>query len=224
MLHRRQALIGLIAATAAPRTLFAADTTDAPQRSSLGLVAYCCASQRQVQLRPGGVGDLFDPLTFLDHCHALGAGGMQVNLGVRPRRDCEVLRERADHAGMFIEAIVRVPEDEEDVDRFSSEIETAATCGALAARTTILPGRRYEFFATLDSYREYVQHGLRALERAAPVVEHYELPLAVENHKDQRCDERVRLFEHLDSPFIGACVDTGNSVALLEPPLDTVRA
>jgi sugar phosphate isomerase/epimerase len=47
--------------------------------------------------------------------------------------------------------------------------------------------------------------------------------LAVENHKDQRLDERVALFKNLDNEFIGACLDTGNSFALLDDPYETIE-
>ncbi len=61
------------------------------------------------------------------------------------------------------------------------------------------------------------------LEQAAPLAEKHRIPLAVENHKDHRDAQRIALFEHISSEFVGACVDTGNSFALLEDPLETVR-
>ncbi len=62
------------------------------------------------------------------------------------------------------------------------------------------------------------------LERAAPVVEKHRVRFAVENHKDQRIDERVALFKRLDSEFIGACLDTGNSFALLDGAYEPIEA
>jgi sugar phosphate isomerase/epimerase len=55
------------------------------------------------------------------------------------------------------------------------------------------------------------------------MAEKLRLPLAVENHKDQRNDERVALFRSISSEFVGACVDTGNSIAILEDPMQTIR-
>jgi sugar phosphate isomerase/epimerase len=46
----------------------------------------------------------------------------------------------------------------------------------------------------------------------------------VENHKDYRSDEFAELLRRIGSPYVGACVDTGNNLALLEPPLETVEA
>jgi sugar phosphate isomerase/epimerase len=56
------------------------------------------------------------------------------------------------------------------------------------------------------------------------VVERRRVRLAVENHKDQRIDERIALYRRLDCEFIGACVDTGNSFALLDDPYGAIEA
>jgi sugar phosphate isomerase/epimerase len=48
--------------------------------------------------------------------------------------------------------------------------------------------------------------------------------VGIENHKDWRAEELVELIRSVDSRYLGACVDFGNNVALLEDPLDTTRA
>ena len=47
--------------------------------------------------------------------------------------------------------------------------------------------------------------------------------LAVENHKDQRIEEKLALLKSLSSEFIGLCVDVGNNFRALEDPLETAR-
>jgi sugar phosphate isomerase/epimerase len=190
----------------------------------MGLVMYCCSLQRQAARSHNPARELFEPRAFLKHCQDLGAGGMQIALGVREPAECHELRRRLEQAGMYLEAIVSAPEAGADEERFAAEIRTAADCGALAARTTIIPGRRYEYFDSLAKFVEFAERGRQAVLRAVPIMERYRLPLAIENHKDQRLEERVALLREVDSPFIGACVDTGNSLALLEDPLETVRA
>jgi len=168
--------------------------------------------------------DLFEPLTFLQHCHELGAGGMQANLGVMSPREIEALRGFAQQHELFIDGIVRPPKDRNDLGRFEAEITTARDVGVQAVRTTIIPGRRYERFKSLQEFRVFEQRGRTMLELAAPVVEKHRVPFAVENHKDQRLDERIALLKHLDSEFIGACIDTGNSFALLDGAYEPVEA
>lgn len=200
------------------------DAADKRATTGMGLVIYDCNIRRRWLLESRPKFNLFEPLTFLKHCHALGAGGMQASLGQMASRDIDQLREFAGKHGMFIDAIVKPPKDKADTARFEAEIKTARDVGVLAARTTIIPGRRYERFQTLAEFREFERRGQDMLERAAPVVEKYRVPLAVENHKDQRLDERVALFKHLDSEFIGACVDTGNSFALLDGAYEPIKA
>lgn len=188
----------------------------------MGLVSYCCNLRRRWMLDNEGV-DLFEPARFLEHCRSLGAGGMQLSLGVMSEADARSLQYMAAEAEMFTEGIISPPEDEADVDRFSQEMQTAFQAGARAVRTVIIPGRRYERFQSLEEFNEFSARGRRMLELAAPVAEHFGLPIAVENHKDHLLAERLELFEHIGSEYIGACVDTGNSVALLEDAVETVR-
>ncbi|MEW4490880.1 sugar phosphate isomerase/epimerase family protein [Thalassoglobus sp. JC818] len=193
-------------------------------RSKMGLVIYDCNHRRQWLREKNLQHDLFEPITFLKHCQALGAGGMQANLGVMATEEVRELRNFADQHQLFIDAIISVPKNDTDVDRFEAEIKTAREVGAQAARTTIIPGRRYERFKSLAEFREFENNGQRMLERAAPIVEKHRVPLAVENHKDQRIADRIALFQHLDSEFVGACVDTGNSFALLDGAYEPIEA
>ncbi len=148
---------------------------------------------------------------------------MQVSLGVLEPNAARTLRNKAEQAGLFIEAIVSAPKEKQDLERLDAQLKTAVAVGAQAVRTTIIPGRRYEFFDSLEKFREFDARGRRSLELAAPLAEKHRIPLAVENHKDHRNDERVALFEHISSEYVGACVDTGNSFALLEDPIETVE-
>ena len=194
------------------------------KKTSLGLVLYCRRFLRTQMRKTNLEFDLYAPENFLKHCHSIGAGGMQCSLGVLSDGKSAKLRDFAAEHALYIEAIVRLPKDKLDISRFDKELKTAGAAGAKTARTTIIPGRRYEQFKTLDDHKKAAAHGQRMLELAVPVAERHHIPIAVENHKDQRDAERVALFEHISSEFVGACVDTGNSFALLEDPIETVKA
>jgi sugar phosphate isomerase/epimerase len=209
-----------VAAIPSWQNMFAAQER---QSTGLGLVAYDCGFRRQWLRRQNASVDLFEPLAFLKHCQELGAGGMQASLGVLDADAAGKLRDYAREHSLFIDSIVAAPKDEEDLGRFEAEIRTSAEVGVQAARTVIMPGRRYEQFKSLAEFREYEARGKKMLQRALPVVEKHRVRLAVENHKDQRLDERVALFDEIGSEFVGACVDTGNSFALLEDPIETVE-
>ncbi len=193
------------------------------KRTELGLVLYCAKHRRDDLLRRDPGFDLYQPQHFLEHCRSIGAGGMQCSLGVLDGNAALELRRAAEQDNLYIEAIVRLPEKTNELDRLDAELRTAAEAGAKAVRTTIIPGRRYEFFDSLEKFNEYDARGRRMLEQAAPLTEKHRIPLAVENHKDHRDEQRIALLEHISSEFVGACVDTGNSFALLEDPLETIR-
>ena len=222
-LTRRSVLKQLSGALAAGLFAGTPGLTAEPRRTGLGLVLYCAKYRRDDLLRRDPGFDLYQPRHFLEHCRSVGAGGMQCSLGVLDRDAALELRRAAETDNLYIEAIVRLPEVRGDLNFLDKQLRTAAEVGAKAVRTTIIPGRRYEFFDSLEKFNEYDARGRRMLEQAAPLAEKHRIPLAVENHKDHRDAQRIALFEHISSEFVGACVDTGNSFALLEDPLETVR-
>jgi sugar phosphate isomerase/epimerase len=161
---------------------------------------------------------------FLDYARTLGACGVQVALGERDEAAANALRERARAASMYLEGIVSLPRDQSEVARFDAQIRTAAQVGALVVRTVTLTGRRYESFTSLAAFRRFADGALHSLKLAAPVVEKHGIRLAVENHKDWRAHELVALLKQVSSDHVGVCLDTGNSIALLEDPLEVVEA
>jgi len=220
-MNRRELLQTIAASSTALVLPKFANGDNPPAATGLGLVIYCCQFRSKALAKAKPSIDLFEPVTFLNHCKSLGAGGMQNRLGVLEASDAMNLRKHAEANSLYIEAIVSVPKDPMDVERFEAEIKTAAAAGAKAVRTTIIPGRRYEYFDSLKMFREFEARGRRSLELAAPIVEKHRVPLAVENHKDHRSGQRVALFEQISSEYVGACLDTGNSFALLEDPVET---
>ncbi len=192
---------------------------EAPRRPRMGIVihSYCLR-------RADPKSHFDDPLTFLKYCRALGAGGAQTAVGVRDRDEATRLRAWLEETGMYLEGIVRLPRDREDVARFDAEIKSAKDCGAGVLRTVALSGRRYETFRTAEAFRRFAAAAWESLRLAEPVVRRHQVRLAVENHKDWRVDDLLPMLKRLDSPHVGVCVDTGNSIALLEEPHEVVRA
>jgi sugar phosphate isomerase/epimerase len=193
-----------------------------PVQTAVGLVIYCGSLRQKAEKQRDPKRDLFEPWNFLEHCRRLGAGGIQAPLGVRDGEYAKKLRKRADDYGMFIEGIASPPRDAADLARFDAEMQTAAMVGTKVVRTAILPGRRYEFFDSAEQFRQYDRQARKAVELAAPVAERRRVRLAIENHKDHRIAERIELLKRISSEWVGACVDLGNSLALLEDPMEVV--
>jgi sugar phosphate isomerase/epimerase len=164
-----------------------------------------------------------DPQTFLDYCRSLGAGGVQTSLGARAEDQAEKLRAFAEKHKLYLEGSIALPRDKDDAERFTAEVRTARQCGAKVFRTVLMSGRRYEIFDSAAAFRKFFDQAKQSLALARPIVERHELRMAVENHKDLQAPDLLDLVKKLDSPQIGICLDTGNNLALLETPGETVK-
>ncbi len=158
-----------------------------------------------------------DAYAFLEHCHALGAAGIQANLN----GDVSRLRARADELGMYLEGMVSLPRAA-GTDAFERAMQDAKTCGALCVRTAALSGRRYETFNSMDDWNGFVLQTRKSLDAALPIAERHRVPIALENHKDRTADELVDLLRGYSSEFLGVCLDFGNNISLLDDPWETI--
>ena len=224
-IHRRAALRSIAGACS---VVLCGGVTDGwaaspPPRSQLGIVIYALGIHQRANWSGRHQG-LAPAVAFLEECHELGAGGIQCSFDAQDAAQVRDLRQRAERYDMHVEAILEPPRDDADMARFENDVKVAKEAGASVARTVIIPGRRYERFKSLVEFRDYEQRGLQSLQRAQPVLARHRFRLAVENHKDQRIPEKLAVLKSLSSEWIGLCVDVGNNLALLENPLDTVRA
>jgi len=61
------------------------------------------------------------------------------------------------------------------------------------------------------------------IKAALPLMERLGIKLAVENHTDTYADEVIWLIKQINHPLVGACVDTVNSMCVLEDPMSAVE-
>src|SRR5258708_6082062 len=203
-------LLGSVARSDAPK--------EAP-RAPLGIVIHSYGIRRSSDKDRR----LDDPLAFLEFCRSLGVGGVQASLRVREDSYDQKLRDHLSEHKLYLEGSIALPRDKDDVERFTNEVQTAKRCGAAVFRTVLMNGRRYEVFDTKEAFRKFREQGTQALALAKPVVEKHEVRMAIENHKDLQAPELLEVIKKLDSPFVGICLDTGNSIALLETPQQTLE-
>jgi sugar phosphate isomerase/epimerase len=216
----RRSMIGACASTVP--ALCAASFGASAGESALGLVIHSYAVRTAADRRLPAGERLSAPARFLEHARAQDACGIQVGLGVLDDTAADALRERARAASMYLEGIVALPRDQADLGRFEAEIRTARRSGALVVRTVMLSGRRYEAFASIAAFRQFADSSLNSLKLAAPIVARHDVLLAVENHKDWRADELIGVLKKVGNDHVGVCLDTGNSIALLEDPMEVV--
>jgi sugar phosphate isomerase/epimerase len=158
-----------------------------------------------------------DTYAFLEQCHNFGAAGVQAPI----RGDVARIRARAEELGMFIEAMLPMP-DESGTERFEQGLKNAKEVGAIAIRSACLSGRRYETFSSLPDWQAFVARSYKAIEAAAPLLDRYKIPLGLENHKDWTADELAALMRKYSSEYLGVCLDFGNNISLLDEPMVVV--
>ncbi|MFO0954024.1 MAG: TIM barrel protein [Isosphaeraceae bacterium] len=220
-LTRRAALTATAAALA---TRVAGAAAPAAGSRGLGLVIHSFPVRTATD-RDRTPGERFgEPFRFLEHARSLGAAGIQVGLGPMADARAEALRARAEAASLWVEGIASLPKSDAETPRFEAELRAARLAGAAVVRTVCLSGRRYETFDTLEAFRRFGDESARALDRAARVAVKQGVILAVENHKDWRADELAALLKKVGREGLGVCLDTGNSMALLEDPAEVVEA
>jgi sugar phosphate isomerase/epimerase len=199
---RRLFLSAAAAALAAP-----AATT----RSKMGV----CTTSYLTVWRPK------DTLEFFDHCEALGAGGIQAALTSFEPAYLKTLREKAQQRGMYLESMAPLPVNG-DASKFEAAVKAAREVGALAIRSGCLSGRRYETFDDLASWKQFVANSEKSIALAVPIAEKYKMPMALENHKDWTLEEMVPLLKKYSSEYLGACLDVGNNISLLDDPMAVI--
>jgi len=200
---------------------FASRLTAAPTRSPMGLVIHSYGA-RSRKPAPPDYPPVATPLDFLAEAARIGAAGIQTNLAAKGS-DPKAIRALAEKHGLFVEGSLGLPKTDADAMRFAAELEASKAAGAEVVRTVCMPGRRYEVFDSAEQFKRFADESWQALRRAEPIAARHRVTLAVENHKDWRTDEMLGWLKKLSSEWVRVCLDTGNSVALLEDPLATAE-
>jgi sugar phosphate isomerase/epimerase len=107
--------------------------------------------------------------------------------------------------------------------RFERDVRLARDAGATVFRTACLSGRRYETFKSAAEFHDFSARSLNSLRIAEPVLRRERLRVAVENHKDWLIPELLELVRRFSSEWLGICVDTGNSIALMEDAMNVIE-
>lgn len=179
----------------------------ANRRTAMGIANDSVPSRRSV-----------GTLEFLDLVNEFGMGGAQVPITTLDAAFARQVRKRLEESGLFF--ILNTSFN--DTELFRQNVAMAREAGAVAIRVAS-GGRRYEDFSTLAERRAHVAKVLGRIRAAIPIAEAARIPIALENHKDFTVDEHVKLYKDFSNEYFGACVDTGNNLALLEDPMEVIE-
>ena len=188
-------------------------------------IAYTSFPIRIRQASQAGTNVSLSAEKMIEVCHAFGGSGCQMDLARVTSSDADYLkriRALLEAKGMFLELAVSA-RTLGDPEALSSAAAIAKQLGVSRLRTAMLSGRRYEDFSEMQKWKEFVDRSEQIIRQAEPTLKKNQLLLGIENHKDWLADELVEILRRASSPFVGACVDFGNNMALLEDPVELAR-
>ena len=189
----------------------------------MGIVVHSYAHRWNSKVESKKYPGFKDAIDLLEHCHEIGAGGIQVVVRNWSEDFVKKVRDRREKLGLYLEGSVSLPKKAEDVETFQKDILAAKEAGAKVIRTVCLSGRRYENFKSLQAFNEFARDSILSLQLAEPVVRKHKIRLAIENHKDWRAAELFDIMKKVESEWVGVNIDFGNNVALIENPMTVVR-
>lgn len=161
--------------------------------------------------------------TFRDLCARFGASGGQIDYSQLPQDPDALAAVRAAFEESRVELEVSIPSRFlESPEAYAQAVAVARALGASRARVALLSGRRYETFETKATWEAFARKWRTTLVRMRPEFDRHALDIGIENHKDWLSTELAALLRDIDSPHVGACVDFGNNLALLEDPDQTI--
>ena len=220
---RRREFLGVLASLPVAA---AAQTGGGADRTSM-LLAYTSFAVRMAQGRDllrANVSAL-GPDTFRELCAKFASRGGQMDLSQVSQADqaqLAAVRDSFTRDGLELE--VSIPSRYlETPESYAHAVGVARALGATRGRVALLSGRRYESFETADAWTAFRTKWHDVLRRMRPEFDRQAFPIGIENHKDWLAPDLVALLESIGSDHVGACVDFGNNLALLEDPDETMR-
>ena len=210
-------------ATAGAIQLSMKDIGKTAPASTMGVVVHSYASWWNSIVPSARYPGFKDAVDMLQHCHSIGAAGIQVMVRDWDKAFVNRFRSVNDKLGMYLEGSIWLPASDSDVEAFDRDVARAREAGATVIRTVCLNGRRYENFHTAQEFSEFKKKAVASLERAERVVRKHKVKLAVENHKDWRAAELIDVLDQIGSEWLGVTLDFGNSISLIEDPMDVIN-
>ena len=177
----------------------------------LDTYSYHIAMGTDPAVKPRRPMDLFE---LMDRIGEMELSGFQIDpLHWRDlsRGDLQAVRREADARHLFIECGSMGV----SVQELKKGARACAILGARILRTFLGFNR---FSHTTDIHRE-LENAADTIRSVLPMIKQEGIKLAIENHGDVRSRELVALVEELDSPSVGICLDTGNTLCVFEDPL-----
>lgn len=191
--------------------------------NSMGIVVHSYGIRWNSKTESKNYPGFKNALDMLHHCQEIGAGGLQVMVRGWEKDFTQKIRDQREKYGLYLEGSISLPKTQAEIPAFETDILNAREAGASVIRTVCLSGRRYETFHSEEEFNAFRQNSIHSLQWAEPVLRKNRMKLAVENHKDWLAPELAGIIKQLSSEWIGVTLDFGNSIALLEEPMEVIN-
>jgi 3-oxoisoapionate decarboxylase len=196
---------------------------DYKPQTNMGVVVHSYAMRFGSNSKSEKYPAFSDALALLKHCASIGTAGVQTIVRNWAPDFSNKVRNTREQLGMYLEGSIALPKKPEELPQFEADVKAAKEAGASILRSVSLGGRRYEVFKDKTSYDSYYKNAQLVLEWVEPILKKHQMKLGVENHKDWRATELASTLKQLSSEYLGVTLDFGNSIALLEDPLQVVQ-
>jgi sugar phosphate isomerase/epimerase len=184
----------------------------------LGLSVY--GTMFSMGLHPKSARPKISPLELIDQALALGLEGVEIPIEMLEDVDALAVARYAQEQDLFI-GLETVGFDP---GTLSEALELAAGMGVPTLRTIVM-GAKFggDRRPLAGRWKPFLDDILQGLQAATKVAERVGVNLAVENHQDIASEELLWLCETINSDRFGIILDTGNTLATAEEPMDFAR-
>jgi len=175
----------------------------------------------------------WDPIQLLDYAAGLKLDTVHMDLNDFKTEDAAYARRVKEHAaqkGLLVEGsigcVCRTSNSwnakfEDPVKYLVRGLRLFHECGATIMRCFLGSGAERNGPVPLE---KHVEEMVKALRAARPQAMDWNMRIAVETHGDLQCREMKDLVEAAGKEFVGVCLDSGNSVAVLDDPQVALEA
>ena len=127
------------------------------------------------------------------------------------------------HAGTF-DWVAEGSSADEELERFNRQLEIASDLGSKIVDLTHSGTTRNNHFSKDPRIERQIEIMIDNFRRVASLAEKNGVIAAMENHLDYRCSEIAQVIDAVASPWVRMMLDTGNSIGVIEDPVDAAKA
>ncbi|MGD8755312.1 MAG: TIM barrel protein, partial [Desulfobacterales bacterium] len=174
---------------------------------------------------------VWDIFGLMDEAKKLGLDGLHLtaaDLGATDAGHLRDVRRAADERGLYLEYNFSLDASEYD-DRLTNTMEEgiaiAEALGSDIGKISMDVNRPHPVCGSAfhPAVIPQLEEVARKAEAAAPVAQNAGVRLCLENHTEAFSDEVLWIIHRVNHPYVGACVDTNNSLMVGEDPLTAIR-